>query len=82
MTLVFKKIYPINKEQLRVLKEYLDKNLKKGFIYKSKSLARYPLFFVTKKNTIKLRLVINYRQLNKITIKNQYPLPLIREIID
>ncbi|TKA44817.1 hypothetical protein B0A49_13660, partial [Cryomyces minteri] len=81
-TPAFQKIYPMNEEQLKALREYLDENLKKGFIRESKSPAAYPLFFVTKKNTTKLRPVIDYRQLNNITIKNRYPLPLIGETMD
>ena len=38
-------------------------------------------FFIKKKNE-KLQLVINYSQLNKITIKNKYPLPIIQELLD
>lgn len=81
-TPAFQKIYPMNEEQLKALREYLDENLKKGFIRESKSPAAYPLFFVTKKNTIKLRPVVDYRQLNNITVKNRYPLPLIGEMMD
>ena len=77
----FKKIYPINEQQLKALKEYLDENMKKGFIRESQSPAGYPLFFIPKKNG-KLRPVIDYRQLNEITVKNRYPLLLIREILD
>ena len=40
-----------------------------------------PFFFVKKKDG-KLRLVQDYRKLNKMTIKNQYPLPLISELVD
>ena len=40
-----------------------------------------PFFFVKKKDG-KLRLVQDYQKLNKMTIKNQYPLPLISELID
>ena len=77
----FKKIYPMNETQLKALKEYLDENLKKGFIRESQSPAGYPLFFVPKKGG-KLRPVIDYRQLNEITVKNRYPLPLIGEMMD
>lgn len=80
-TPAFKKIYPMNEQQLKALREYLDENLKKGFIRESKSPAGYPLFFVPKKNN-KLRPVIDYRQLNEITVKNRYPLPLIGEMMD
>ena len=45
------------------------------------SPAGYPILFVPKKNG-KLRLCVNYRQLNAITVKNQYSLPLISELQD
>jgi hypothetical protein len=66
---------------LEALREYIDKMLQKGFIRRSKSPAGYPVLFIPKKNR-KLRPCINYQKLNDITIKNQYPLPNIRELQD
>ena len=77
----FGKIYPMNEEQSKTLRDYLDTNIKKGFIRESQSPAAYPMFFVPKKGG-KLRPVIDYRQLNDITVKNRYPLPLIGEMMD
>lgn len=77
----FHKIYGLNEEQLKALREYLDENLQKGYIRPSRSPAGYPILFVPKKNG-KLRLCVDYRQLNDITIKNRYPLPLIKELRD
>ena len=68
-------------KELGVLREYLDKNLKKGFIRQSESPAGFPILFVPKKDS-KLRLCIDYRKLNDITIKNRYPLPNILELQD
>ena len=75
----FQKIYPLNEQQLQALREYLDENLRKGYIRPSTSPAGYPILFVPKKNG-KLRLCVDYRQLNDITIKNRYPLPLVTEL--
>jgi hypothetical protein len=75
----FGPIYSLSPVQLKVLQEYIDKNLKKGFIRKSTSLAGYPILFAPKKDRI-LRLYVDYRQLNNITIKNRYLLPLSVEI--
>jgi hypothetical protein len=61
------------------LRKYIDENLAKGYIRTSKSLARYSILFVPKKNE-KLRIYVDYRKLNEITIKNRYTLPLIYEI--
>jgi len=44
-------------------------------------LVGYPVLFILKKNG-KLRIYIDYRQLNSITRKDRYPLPLISEIQD
>ena len=53
--------------------------MKKGFIKPFTLPAGYLLLFIRKKNG-KLRLYINYRQLNVITIKNRYLLPVISEL--
>jgi hypothetical protein len=66
---------------LKVLKKYLNKNLKKEYIQHSINPAGTPILFILKKDR-NLRLYINYRSLNKITIKNRHPLPLIREILN
>ncbi|SPC62440.1 related to retrotransposon nucleocapsid protein [Ustilago sp. UG-2017b] len=60
------------------LRKYLDENLEKGFIRPSKSPARSPVLFVPKKDG-GLRLCVDYRWLNEITVKNRAPLPLIEE---
>ncbi len=74
-------IYPLSADKLEALRSYLDENLAKGFIRESSSPARYPILFVPKKDG-SLRLCVDYRKLNNITVKNSYPLPLISEIQD
>ena len=69
------------RQELKVLRGYLDENLKKGFIRESKSPAGYPILFAPKKDG-SLRLCVDYRKLNDITIKNRYPLPNIGELQD
>jgi hypothetical protein len=64
-----------------VLREYINENLKKKYIRLSTLPARYPVLFVPKPNG-KLRMCVDYRQLNAITVKNRYTLPLIHEIQD
>ena len=76
---MFGPIYLLSPVQLKVLQEYIDKNLKKGFIRKSTLPAGYPILFVPKKDR-RLQLYIDYRQLNNITIKNRYPLLLTGKI--
>jgi hypothetical protein len=77
----FKPIYALSEKELGILREYLEENLKKGFIRKSTSPAGYPILFAPKKDG-NLRLCVDYRQLNEITIKNRYPLPNIQELQD
>lgn len=57
------------RKKLKVLKEYIDEKLAKGHIRKSTSLVRVLVMFVLKKDR-KLQLVVNYQQLNNITIKD------------
>ena len=77
----FKPIYQLSPKESETLKEYIDENLKKGYIRASKSPAGYPIIFVPKKDG-SLRLCVDYRHLNSITIKDRHPLPLIHEIQD
>ena len=77
----FGPIYSLSLLELKVLKEYIEDNLRKGFIRPSKSPAASPILFVKKKDG-SLRLCVDYRGLNRITIRNRYPLPLIPELLD
>ncbi|KAJ5267259.1 hypothetical protein N7478_010067 [Penicillium angulare] len=74
-------IYPLSQTELAELRKYLDENLTNGRIRPSKSPAGAPILFVPKKDG-GLRLCVDYRGLNKISVKNRYPLPLISEILD
>ena len=67
--------------ELRELKAQLEELLSKGFIRPSISPWGAPILFVKKKDG-SLRLCIDYRQLNRVTIRNQYPLPRIDELFD
>ncbi|SYW81095.1 uncharacterized protein UHO2_07003 [Ustilago hordei] len=71
-------LYLKGPKEMSELRRYLDENLEKGFIRPSKSPARSPVLFVPKKDG-GLRLCVDYRGLNKITVKNRAPLPLIEE---
>jgi len=59
----------------------MKNQLRKRYIRLSKSLQISLVFFVLKKNR-KKRIVQDYRYLNSWTIKNNYPLPLISDLID
>jgi len=67
--------------ELAALKVQLQELLNKGFIRPSNSPWGAPVLFVKKKDDT-LHLCIDYRQLNKVTVKNKYPLPRIDDLFD
>jgi len=75
------KIYPIAPTERDLLEKEVKELLESGRIRPSKSPLASPCFFVSKKDG-RLRMVIDYRKLNNITVKNSYPLPLIGQLID
>jgi hypothetical protein len=77
----FGKIYNMSLAELQALKDYIDEMLGKGFIRASSLPAGAPVLFVKKKNG-SLCLCVDYRGLNRITIKNRYPLPLSGDLMD
>ncbi len=80
-TSIFESLYDMSQDELQVLKKYLKNNLIKDFIQVSSSLAISLILFV-KKSSEELKFCVNYRDLNIMTVKNQYSLSLIREILD
>jgi len=78
---LYQPLRPLNEEKMKALKEYLEVNEKWGWIWASTSPAGVPIHFVKKKDR-GLRLCVDYRQLNEITIKDWTPLPLIGESLD
>ncbi|KAL0445949.1 UNVERIFIED_CONTAM: Transposon Ty3-I Gag-Pol polyprotein [Sesamum latifolium] len=73
--------YRMAPSELKELKKQLEELLDKGFIRPSISPWGAPVLFVKKKDG-SMRLCIDYRQLNRITIKNKYPLPRIDDLLD
>ncbi|KAL4016414.1 hypothetical protein IC575_024065 [Cucumis melo] len=67
--------------ELKELKVQLQELLDKGFIRPSVSPWGAPVLFVKKKDG-SMRLCIDYRELNKVTVKNRYPLPRIEDLFD
>uniref|UniRef100_A0A0W0GA69 Reverse transcriptase domain-containing protein n=1 Tax=Moniliophthora roreri TaxID=221103 RepID=A0A0W0GA69_MONRR len=76
------KLYPLSPIEQEEQDKFLEENLRKGYIRKSKSPIASPFFFVAKKEKGALRPTQDYRELNKGTVKNAYPLPLISELLD
>ena len=73
--------YRMAPAELKELKMQMEELLSKGFVKTSTSPWGAPVLFVKKKDG-SLRLCIDYRQLNKVTIRNQYPLPRIDDLFD
>ncbi len=76
-----KRMYRLSPAELEEVKRQVADLLKKGFIEPSNSPYGAPILFVQKKDG-SLRMVVDYRALNKITIKNKYPLPRIEDLFD
>ena len=74
------KVYPLSREEREEVQEFIKKQLKKRYIRPLKLPQTAPVFFVGKKDK-KKRMVQDYQYLNKWTVKNNYPLPLISDII-
>ena len=72
---------PMSAPMLDELKSQLTKLQEAGFIVASNAPFGAPILFVKKKDG-SLRMCVDYRALNKITIKNKYPLPRIEELLD
>ena len=75
------KVYPLLREERGELCKFIFKQVRKGYIKPSKSPQMALVFFVGKKDR-KKRMVQDYQYLNKWTVKNNYSLPLILNIVE
>ena len=75
------KVYPLSREEIEEVREFIKEQLRKGYIWLSKSSQTALVFFVGKKNG-KKQMVQDYKYLNEWTIKNNYPLPLILDVLE
>ena len=73
-------VYSLDILKLKYLKEYIDSKLKEGVIVPSKSSLVSPVILVPKSSG-ELRVCVDYRRLNDITETDNYPLPLLDDII-
>jgi len=76
-----RRIYPLSKNVREEVQNFMKNQLSKGYIRPSKSPQTSPVFFVGKKDRSK-RIVMDYHNLNDQTVKNNYLLPLITDLID
>ncbi|KAA0035806.1 hypothetical protein IC582_019384 [Cucumis melo] len=80
-TLISRAPYKMAPAELKELKVQLQELLDKGFIQPSMSPCGAPMLFVKKKDGW-MRLCIDYRELNKVTVKNRYPLSRIDDLFN
>ena len=72
-------IYNTNEKETKVFQVYIKRNLKKGYIRHSKSKITQPVMFVPKKNG-ELKMCVDYKRINAVTVKNKYPFPLMADM--
>jgi len=75
------KVYSLSRNEKEKVQKFINEHLKKGYIRPSKLPQTSPVFFVSKKDGGKC-MIINYRRLNKQTVKNNYLLLLITDLVD
>jgi hypothetical protein len=78
---IYKTPFRMTTPELAELKEHIRELVEKGFIRRSLSPWGAPVIFVPKKDGTQ-RLCVDYRALNKVTVKNKYPLPRIDDLFD
>ena len=76
-----RRIYPLSRDKREEVQNFINDQLRKGYIRPSKSPQTSPVFFVGKKDGSK-RMVMDYHNLNNQTVKNNYLLLLIMDLID
>jgi len=76
-----RRIYPLSKNKREEVQKFVDDKLRKEYIRPSKSPQTLLVFFVGKKDGSKW-IVIDYHNLNDQTVKTNYSLPLIMDLID
>ena len=77
----FGPMYLISDPELKKVRKWIDENHSKSFIKASSLSATSPILFVKKKDG-SLRLCVDYRALNNITVKDRHPLPRIEETLN
>ena len=75
------RIYPLSKNEREEVQNFVKDQLRKRYIRPSKSPQMSPVFFVGKKDRSK-QIVMDYHNLNDQTVKNNYSLPLITDLIN
>ena len=77
-----KSVYNHSEKELQVQRDYISENIARDWIQVSKSPVFSPCMFTAKKNIMNLHLIVDYRSLNAVTVKNRYPLSLIDTLLN
>uniref|UniRef100_A0A670JJI7 Gypsy retrotransposon integrase-like protein 1 n=1 Tax=Podarcis muralis TaxID=64176 RepID=A0A670JJI7_PODMU len=75
------KLYSMSEDEMQELREFIEHNLKRGFIRESKAVGGSPVFFVKKKDTPQKRLIVDYRAINSMTKPKAFPMPKIDDLL-
>jgi RNase H-like domain found in reverse transcriptase/Reverse transcriptase (RNA-dependent DNA polymerase) len=75
------KMYPLTHTEIQATKEFIKENVGLGYIEKTDSPWSSPWFFIKKKDG-SLRPVQDYREVNKWTVRDVYPIPRIEQILE
>jgi len=75
------KVYPLSRSEREQVQKFVDEHLRRGSIRPTKSQQTLPVFFVGKKDGGKW-IVMDYQKLNRQIVKNNDPLPLIKDLVD
>ena len=75
------RVYPLSRNKREEVQKFVNDHLKKGYIRPTKSQQISLVFFVEKKDVGKW-MVMDYYKLNRQTVKNNYPLPLITDLVN
>jgi len=76
-----RRIYPLSRNKREEVQNFIEDQLRKGYIRPLKSSQMLPVFFIKKKDRGK-RIIMDYYNLNDQIVKNNYSLLLIMDLID
>ena len=76
------KVYPLTREERGLLEKFLAKELELGRIKEGPSLYTSPVYFINKKDSEERHIIMDYREVNKWTVRDNNPLSNIREALE
>jgi hypothetical protein len=76
------KVYPLTKDERTLLQKFLATELELGRIKEGPSPYTSPVYFINKKDSPEKHIIMDYRELNKWTVRDNNPLPNIREALE